>query len=315
MPTQVQNGKAFEYALIHQANSILSQQTNVTIINNASYNSCLNCFNIFTAVQQGKYLRAAATAINHIILLEPRLLHATNGADILHLELQPDAAGQAGDVRDLIFTRPSQNWEIGISAKNNHMALKHSRLSQRLDFGTSWVNVPCSINYFNSIAPIFNQLIAEKALGTRWSAIVNKPGAVYKPILTHFEAELRNIDQNNPNIPQSLINYLVGRQDFYKVMKRNKVVEILAFNINGTLGKSAPGVRPAINVPRLLLPTQIVQSTIIQHLDGNLHMIFNQGWQLSFRIHNAETLVIPSLKFDINLIGQPNSMYSNHLPY
>ncbi|MDR2122992.1 MAG: HaeIII family restriction endonuclease [Flavobacteriaceae bacterium] len=31
------------------------------------------------------------------------------------------------------------------------------------------------------------------------------------------------------------------------------------------------------------------------------------------RIHNASTKVEPSLKFDINLIGQPQSLYSHHL--
>lgn len=29
------------------------------------------------------------------------------------------------------------------------------------------------------------------------------------------------------------------------------------------------------------------------------------GWQFSFRIHNASTIVEPSLKFDIQIIGMP----------
>ena len=33
----------------------------------------------------------------------------------------------------------------------------------------------------------------------------------------------------------------------------------------------------------------------------------NNGWQLSFRIHNAKTDVEPSLKFDIQFIGMPCS--------
>ena len=34
-------------------------------------------------------------------------------------------------------------------------------------------------------------------------------------------------------------------------------------------------------------------------------MGFDNGWQFSFRIHNASTFVEPSLKFDIQLIGIP----------
>ena len=44
-------------------------------------------------------------------------------------------------------------------------------------------------------------------------------------------------------------------------------------------------------------------------------MVCDKGWQLSFRIHSAESLVIPSLKFDVNMVGNPASMYSNHISY
>lgn len=34
-------------------------------------------------------------------------------------------------------------------------------------------------------------------------------------------------------------------------------------------------------------------------------MSLNIGWSLSFRIHNASTIVEPSLKFDIHFLGVP----------
>ena len=37
-------------------------------------------------------------------------------------------------------------------------------------------------------------------------------------------------------------------------------------------------------------------------------MYLNNGWQLSFRIHNASTKVEPSLKFDVQFIGMPVSI-------
>jgi hypothetical protein len=36
--------------------------------------------------------------------------------------------------------RVLQKWEIGVSAKNNHNAVKHSRLSSDIDFG-KWLNI------------------------------------------------------------------------------------------------------------------------------------------------------------------------------
>lgn len=37
-------------------------------------------------------------------------------------------------------------------------------------------------------------------------------------------------------------------------------------------------------------------------------MYLNNGWQLSFRIHNASSKVEPSLKFDVQFIGMPVSI-------
>ena len=34
----------------------------------------------------------------------------------------------------------------------------------------------------------------------------------------------------------------------------------------------------------------------------------DEGWQFTFRIHNASTLVEPSLKFDIQIVGMPTAI-------
>lgn len=316
MATQVQNGKAFEYALINEANNILTARGfNVSLTQDVSYNTTLACYNIFNPRQQSRYSQAAIAAINHIITLEPRLINPVSAADVLTLQLQPDAAGIAGDVRDLLFIRSTQPWEIGISAKNNHSALKHSRLSAIKDFGASWVGVNCSTTYFAAITPIFAQLVALKSLGTLWRNVANKHATYYQPILNAFSAELTRIDAANYNIPQALLTYLIGTNDFYKVMKRPRTVEVAAFNINGTLGRRIGAFTPVATIPRLTLPTQIIRFQIANGSTDTLSMICDNGWQVSFRIHNAESLVIPSLKFDINLTGHPPAMYTNHIAY
>ena len=315
MPTQTQSGKAFEYALLNEADNILSRSFRVNVVNDQYYATSLAAYNIFTFRQQARYSQAAIAAINHIITLEPRLSNPISNNDTLTIQLQPDSAGGAGDVRDILFIRSSQSWEIGVSAKNNHQALKHSRLSNVKDFGQSWVGIPCSQNYFNAIAPTFAAMASLKLNGALWRNIPNKHATFYRPILNAFCNELTAINNANQNIPQNLISYLIGRYDFYKVMKRQKIVEILAFNLHGTLSRSINSIRPATHIPRLTLPTRIIQFQMLPGSTDTLSVVLDHGWQLSFRIHSAETKVIASLKFDVNLVGRPNSMYSHHISY
>lgn len=60
-----------------------------------------------------------------------------------------------------------------------------------------------------------------------------KPNAtVYVPILDAFKKELYRIYLTNPSkIASSLIEYLVGNKDFYKVIKSDNAVEIQAYNL------------------------------------------------------------------------------------
>ena len=44
-------------------------------------------------------------------------------------------------------------------------------------------------------------------------------------------------------------------------------------------------------------------------------MYLDGGWQFSFRIHNASTLVETSLKFDIQIIKMPDAIISIECPW
>jgi hypothetical protein len=41
----------------------------------------------------------------------------------------------------------------------------------------------------------------------------------------------------------------------------------------------------------------------------------DNGWTISMRIHNASSLVEPSLKFDVGLTGVPSTLYSQFEPW
>ncbi|MDB5226293.1 MAG: restriction endonuclease [Bacteroidota bacterium] len=307
-------GKAFEYALINEATIILSENFQINLITDTSYKSAEASFNLYNDIERKKYQLAASIAISHIIRLEPKLTYNISTSDILQLQLMPDAAGQAGDVRDILFIRSNQNWEIGISAKNNHKALKHSRLSNIKDFGKDWVGVKCRSDYFSQINPIFRELQYLKGKNELWKNVTNKHTLIYMPVLNAFKEELLFINKNNPYIPEALVSYLLGKHDFYKVIKGKKRVEILGFNINGTLNRTIKN-KPLNEVQRLKLPTEIIRFEYKPNSRTTLLLVCNEGWQISFRLHSAETAVVASLKFDSKLIGHPESLYSHHISY
>lgn len=316
MNKQTINGKAFEYALLIELFERLESIGNVSIYNNSSFENAKGYFDSFCELDQDAFRISASASINFLIDIEPRLSNGINKDDILVLELVSDQAGQTGDVRDVLMIRSLQNWEIGISAKNNHRAVKHPRLSYKIDFGGKWLGVPCSENYFLEIKPIFEMLASIKAINksTTWSSIENMHEVVYKPILNAFKKELLRLDDENPNIvAANLVQYLIGNKDFYKVIKETKKVEIQAYNLHGSLNQPFAKIKPKAKIPILKLPSRLIEIIYQEDSTTTLLVSLNEGWQISFRIHNASSRVEPSLKFDINLVSAPHTLFTNHI--
>ncbi len=316
MAKQTINGKAFEYALLFEFYERLKTITSVSITENEPFKNAKGCFDTFIEDEQDTFRITASAAINFLIDIEPRLSNGISNEDFLVLEIVSDQAGQTGDVRDVLIIRSLQKWEIGISAKNNHRAVKHSRLSLNIDYGEKWLGIPCSQNYFDEIKPIFNMLAKLKSSdkSTKWTSIENMHQVVYIPILNAFRNELLRLDKDNPNIvAENLVQYLIGNQDFYKVIKGNKKVEIQAYNLNGTLNLPFESVRPKAKIPKLKLPSRLIEIVYQDNSTTTLLVSLNEGWQISFRIHNASSRVEPSLKFDINLVSAPHTLFTNHI--
>ena len=316
MATQTINGKAFEYALLLEFYERLRGTTSVTITENEPYQNAKGFFDSFIKDEQATFRITASAAINFLIDIEPKLSNGINKKDILTLEIVSDKAGQTGDVRDVLIIRSIQKWEIGISAKNNHRAVKHSRLSLNLDFGMKWLGVSCSQNYFSEIRPVFDMLatLKQKDKSTRWDSIQNMHQVVYIPILDAFRKELLRLDKENQGIvAKNLVQYLIGNQDFYKVIKGNKKVEIQAYNLNETLNLPFKKVKPKAKIPKVKLPSRLIEIVYQDNSSTTLLVSLNEGWQISFRIHSASSRVEPSLKFDINLVSAPHTLFTNHI--
>jgi len=316
MANQTINGKAFEYALLLEFYERLKVLTSVSISENEPYQNAKRCFESFVEDEKDTFRITASAAINFLIDIEPRLSNGINRNDVLVLEIVSDQAGQTGDVRDVLIIRSLQKWEIGISAKNNHRAVKHSRLSLNIDFGDKWLGVPCSHNYFEEIKPVFDMLTNLKAKdkSTKWTTIENMHQVVYFPILNAFRKELLRLVKENPTlVAGNLVQYLIGNEDFYKVIKGNKKVEIQAYNLNGSLNLPFENIKPKAKIPKLKLPSRLIEIVYQDNSTTTLLVSLNEGWQISFRIHNASSRVEPSLKFDINLVSAPHTLFTNHI--
>ena len=315
---QTINGKAFEYAVLLEFQARLKSLVSVIeIIENEPYNTALNCFNSFIETEQEKFRLIASFAINYLIDIEPRLSNQIDIDDVLQLEIVPDKAGESGDVRDVLALRSSQNWEIGISAKNNHRAVKHSRLSNDIDFGQKWLGLSCTNAYFKQIKPIFDNLaqIKKNSKSTqKWETLGDYHNSVYIPVLDAFKEELIRLDKENPGIVAArLVEYLIGNKDFYKVIKGNNKVEIQSYNLHGTLNLPFRSIKPKAKVPKLKLPNRLIEVVYKENSKTTLLVTLNEGWQISFRIHNASSRIEPSLKFDINLVSAPHSLHVTQL--
>ncbi len=317
MPDQTQTGKAFEFALLQAFYERLSPLTKVDIIDSPPYRTAWKCFELFGATEQGSYRLTSSAAVNFLIDVEPRLSQAISEKDVLQLEIVSDAKGQGGDVRDVLAIRRVQHWEIGVSAKNNHRAVKHQRLSNRINFGKKWMDIPCSGQYFDEIRPVFDELakLRRESFQTKtWASLGDYHPTVYVPILTAFKKELLRMQKEHGNlVAERLVQYLIANKDFYKVIKGHNSVEIQAFNINGTLNQAAGNIRPKANLNRLRLPNRLIEVVFADDSSTTLLVSLNEGWQISFRIHNASSRIEASLKFDVNLVSSPQTLFTQHI--
>ena len=138
-------GRAYEYAWITTLFKTLEPIRKTGIVCNSSFDANERAWNAVSQDKRNLFTVSTNAAVDALLELEPRM-EEDNG-DMLLLEFQKDEAGESGDVRDIVIRRDDIKWEIGLSIKHNHAAVKHSRLSQVLDFGNEWYGIPCSNQY------------------------------------------------------------------------------------------------------------------------------------------------------------------------
>lgn len=315
---QTIQGKAFEYACLQSiAMKLQEASKTIKVEDGKTFQTARDAFMALSAEEQKRYMLAANTAIKIIFPLEPKLQNEDNDFPLL-ISISSDsiAKGAQGDVRDIICLRIKSKWEIGFSCKHNHQALKHPRITEAKDFGKAWVGYPCSEEYLAKVRKILQPIEELQCAGLDWSDVPDKIERFYVPILSAMIDEFSNLCRQHADVPQKLLSYFFGSQDFYKIisLEKDKQTKVVAFNMNGTLNRSSNDVKPLYKVKRIHYPTRLVDIRFKKVKDGfsktTISIIFDEGWQIDMRLHNADSKVkMTGLKFDVQLAGQPNDIY------
>lgn len=321
---QVKNGKAFEYALaITYFNELKNLGVNVFILEDESFKQAQKCFNEVVN-EQIKFTTASKATFNTLIKIEPGLIAPKNEEDVLQIRIASDIEGRAGDVRDVIFSRQSSGWEIGISAKNNNEDAKHPRLGPKKklpkeDWGKIWFNMKSTDAFWEEFNPVMERIEDFRSKGKIfWNDIkATKEKEIYTPTLIAFKNEIERLYQDNPKLPLFLTTFIIGKKPFYKIIKddRNNLVVVKAFNIKGGLNQTINNKKAKFRVPKIDFPTKIIKFDFIEKRKktNSLEMILDKGWSMNFRIHNAEDKLSKSLKFAVKLTGNPPILFSQFL--
>ena len=289
-------GRVYEFSYLITLFEEISKVRPAKIEENNSYFAAERAWNTLTESEKTMYKISALAGVNTIFDLEPLILDDSD--DELELKIQSDDKGKEGDVRDVLIIRRGIEWEIGLSVKHNHFAVKHSRLSKNLDFGKKWYGINCSKQYWRDIKPIFDYLDCEKQKGSKWSDLPNKEHDVYVPLLNAFKGELeRQSLLFGRDIPKLMVEYLLGKFDFYKVIgiDSKKIIQIQSYNLRGTLNRHGKKQKRSVELQISTLPARIVSFGYKLDSRNTLELYLDEGRQFSFRIYNASTKVESSL--------------------
>ncbi|GAA6911337.1 hypothetical protein HpHNI86_10080 [Helicobacter pylori] len=302
-------GRAYEYAWCLALEQKLSVFKKVVVDKQNGFNAANRAYESLEKSLQERYLESAKQGVLLLLDCEPLLSEVIGSSqNEITLSLQKDKLGEMGDIRDILIY--FDRFCIGLSIKHNHDALKHSRLSKDLDFGEKWLGVRVSQNYKDTIKPLFERLENAKKEGMLWRDFPNKEQEIYAPLLQAFKKEVLRIDENKKNkVPQKMVEYLLGKYDFYKaiLLEREQKTKLEAYHFHNTLNRSVKN-KPKRIIPLSKLPTRMIYFDFKPKSFNTLELVLDEGWSFSLRIHNASSRVEPSLKFDIKLLSKPESV-------
>lgn len=147
-------------------------------------------------------------------------------------------------------------------------------INRDYNWGDKWFGVPCSANYMQKMIALFDNY-----------QTTNNRDEFYKSYLIEFKNEFEKI--SNSNVLYGLLKLVTPDDD----------------------SNLAQVVYKKINQRKIQLPNSIIELYYDVKYKSKLELTMNNGWSISFRIHNASTKVETSLKFDIQLQSKPEDIF------
>ncbi len=245
------------------------------------------------------FSKDARSLLEHVLQLEG-IPQGERGWSARYLD---DASARDGDVRDIVISKGDR--DVGISCKSNHKAFKHSRISPESSLRVAWRLSPVSGSdrrYVRELDLLFNQL--ESQPFDKWSDLgARRKQAFYDACIAAFSKEIRHLiaEIGDSKISPGLVRYFLGSKGYYKCVVSGRGSFLQAF----CFGRSV--------VARISLPRRLVALDFPPGKHGVLHMHFDRGFSFSLRLHNASSGYERSLKFDIQALALPQSLYTHHL--
>lgn len=180
------------------------------------------------------------------------------------------------DVTDIRLILPTSN--INLSIKHNHTALRHQRPGTT-PIHCGYLRKSVEMKQFQKqYKTITQSFISEIGQVKRFAELSRDlvEQSLYTPVC---DLVAQFINTNSQACAPSLFGYLTGSKQYYKIILDTRIqqLEIQHF-------------------AAIQMPTDLVAKVEKQYVK----LIFNNGWQISMRLHTASSCIgtSPSLKFD-----------------
>ncbi|NJN86071.1 MAG: HaeIII family restriction endonuclease [Leptolyngbyaceae cyanobacterium SL_7_1] len=189
----------------------------------------------------------------------------------------------ATDVTDIRLTLPTEL--INLSIKHNHTALKHQRPG-KTPVHCGYTETSVEMQQFKQHYQTITRNFTSQAGGVKlFSDLPDalKEQTLYIPVCNLVS---QFINTHASTCAPSLFEYLTGSSNYYKIIinTRTKNLTIQHFS--------------SIRLPNTLVATPTGKY---------VRLIFDNGWHISIRLHNASSRVgtSPGLKFDTTALTSP----------
>jgi len=298
--SQTEAGHAFEYTVLRKLlHKIFDADLDVEINEDSEVKKIKESYLLVKKKQKRKIELYDGVAEKFVEFLMKKEEKISKGQDKIILSKQSDAKGQKGDVRDILIKKGY--WEIGISCKWNNESIRSPRLSDQNDFGKRWIGTPCSDSYLTKMKKIFENTRKSKK---KWNEIDEKIKIkkYYKPTHEAFITEFKALQKKDKKVVKNFVKFIVGTEDYYKLIGRSTDSTVALFNFNKTLNEKKTVL------PTKMLNAQLVETKKLQKNGITFSMSFDKGWQFHFRLHSADSKLSPSLKLETTIEGYPKTL-------